>query len=183
MRIGLDFDGVIIDHSSHKVRLAADFGYIIEPWQTNTNVMKRFVPEPYYSNLSEIIYSFLTPKAPPIVGSLDYISKLDGELYIISARRRNNIRFAQEWLSLHHIYDLIPAERVFFCGNSNEKSDCCRQLKIDIILDDKLGVLDVLDTNVRKILFDDHGVSKRCEFQHGYETVSSWRDFFKILSR
>lgn len=181
MRIGLDFDGVIVDHSEHKIRLSKDMGFELEPWQTNTNIMKQFVPEPHYKNVQEMIYTFMTPKAPPIAEALERIRGLGGELYIVSARRPTAVRFAHEWMDKHEIFGMIPAERVYFCGNSSEKGDYCRRLGIEAFLDDKLSVLEALDSNVRKFLFDSHGAVEQFGIKHDYRTVGGWKSFTEYL--
>lgn len=182
MRIGLDFDGVIVDHCENKLKLAKDMGFDIAPWQTNTNIMKQFVPEPHYREVQEMIYTILTPKAPPVVESLERIKELGGELYIVSARRSGSIRYAHEWMGQHGIFDVIPAERVFFCGSSSEKGDYCRRLGIEAFLDDKLTVLEVLDDDVHKFLFDNHGSLEQFGLKHDYSAIRAWKDFSKQLN-
>jgi uncharacterized HAD superfamily protein len=183
MRIGLDFDGVIIDHCEHKLRLALELGYRIELWQTNTNVMSRLVETEHYHNIQDMIYTYLTPEAPPITEALEHIRSLGGELYIISARRKEAVRFAQAWLQQHNIYDVIPAQRVYFCSKSSEKGDYCRRLGINLFLDDKLAVLNVLDQQVKKYLFDSHGATKKFGLEHPYNVISSWREFATELEK
>ncbi len=183
MKIGLDFDGVIVDHCEHKIRLSKDMGYEIEPWQTNTNIMKQFVPQPHYAEVQEMIYTFMTPKAPPVADSLEQIKSLGGELYIVSARRPTAVRFAHEWMDKHGIFDVIPSERVFFCGSSSEKGDYCRRLGIEAFLDDKLKVLEVLDDNVHKFLFDNYSSTTKFGLEHPHTTVADWREFAQNLMR
>lgn len=163
------------------MRLAAARGFALERWQTNTNVMKRFLPEEDYSEIKEIVYTLLTPDAPPMVGLLDHIADIGGELYLISARRTTSIRFAQDWLQAHRIYDHIPAERVHFCPSSSEKHKFVQRLGIDAYLDDKVSVLDSLPYQTRKFLFDSDGISDRVEVHQDIEVVPSWRDFVKMF--
>ena len=177
MRIGLDFDGVIIDHHQHKLRLAAERGYAFEPWQTNTNVMKTLMEVPEYRTLQDSLYNRLTLEAPPVAGALDTIAAIPAEFYIVCARTPVNIRFAQEWLGKHRLYDIIPAERIFFCGTSEDKRGYCERLGLQVFLDDKLGTLRVLPTRVQRFLFDDDGIAEKLEVGHDIEVVRSWDDF------
>ncbi len=181
MRIGLDFDGVLVDHGEHKTRLAAARGFGLERWQTNTNVMKKFLPPEDYSEIKEVVYTLLTPDAPPTVGMLDHLADLDGELYLISARRASSIRFAQDWMQAHRIYDHIPAERVHFCPSSSEKHKFVSRLGLNVYLDDKVSVLESLPFQTRKFLFDPDGIAERVELQPDIEVVHGWRDFAKKL--
>lgn len=181
MRIGLDFDGVMVDHGEHKARLAAARGFMLERWQTNTNVMKGYLPPEDYSEIKEIVYTLLTPEAPPMAGLLDHIVDLDGELYLISARRTTSIRFAQDWMHAHRIYDHIPAERVHFCPSSDEKHKFVNRLGIDVYLDDKVSVLESLPYQTRKYLFDPDGIAGKVEVHPDIEVVSGWRDFIRRM--
>jgi hypothetical protein len=183
MRIGLDFDGVMVDHGDHKVRLAAARGFDLARWQANTNVMKEFLPAEDYSEIKEVIYTLLTPHAPPMTGLLEHLSALDGELYLISARRTASIRFAQEWLQGYRVYDHIPAERVYFCSSSDEKHKFVRQLGIDAYLDDKVSVLESLPYQTRKVLFDSDSISERVELQPDIEVAKDWSEFVRMMEK
>lgn len=181
MRIGLDFDGVLVDHGEHKLRLAAARGFNLERWQANTNLMQEFLPEEDYREIKEVIYTLLTPHAPPVKGMLEHLDALEGELYLISARRTDSIRFAQDWMQHHRIYDRIPAERVYFCSNSSEKYKYIQRLGIEAYLDDKVSVLESLPYQTRKFLLDPDGVAERYELRSDIEVVPHWRDFVRML--
>jgi len=181
MRIGLDFDGVLVDHGEHKLRLAAARGFNLERWQANTNLMQEFLPKEDYREIKEAIYTLLTPHAPPMAGMLEHLADLEGELYLISARRTDSIRFAQDWMQAHRIYDRIPAERVHFCSESDEKHKFIERLGIEAYLDDKVSVLESLPYWTRKFLFDPDGISERYELHPEIEIVPHWRDFSRVL--
>ncbi|MEA3249489.1 MAG: hypothetical protein U9Q03_03965 [Patescibacteria group bacterium] len=181
MRIGLDFDGTMVDHGEHKMRLAAARGFSIERWQTNTNVMKQYLPSDDYSEIKEIVYTLLTPHAPPMDGLVEHLAALEGELYLISARRSTSIRFAQEWLQGYNVYDHIPAERVFFCPSSDEKHKFVQRLGIDVYLDDKARVLESLPRQTRKVLFDSDSISGRIDLHKDIEIAADWRDFVRLM--
>lgn len=181
VRIGLDFDGVIIDHHQHKLRLAAERGYDFEPWQTNTNVMKPLMEVPVYRELQDVLYGELTLQAPPVAGAIETIAAIPAEFYIVCARTPVNIRFAQQWLGDHRLYDVIPAERIFFCGTSEDKRGYCERLGLHAFLDDKLGTLHALPPRVQCYLFDDDGVAERLEVGSDIEVVRSWADFRRLV--
>jgi hypothetical protein len=182
LRIGLDFDGVIIDHHQHKLSLLAERCLEFEPWQTNTNVMKSLTnDEPMYRVLQDQLYAQLTTLAPPVRGALEAIATVPADLFIVCARPPANIRFAQEWLGHHRVYDVIPAERIFFCGTSEDKRAYCERLRLHAFMDDKLGMLRGLPTSVRHLLFDEDGVSERLEVAQGIEVVRDWKEFCSLF--
>lgn len=182
MRIGIDLDGVIIDHREHKRRLAAARGFTLERWQTNSNVMSRFVPHEAYEQISRQLYTTMTPEAAPVPGALETLAKLQDELYIVSARNADSVRYAQQWLLKHRVYDLVPAERIFFCGTGAEKRGYCERLGLSLFLDDKVSVLDVLPFATTKVLLDVDNVAHDMDIGEHLRVVPDWQEFRRIAS-
>lgn len=177
MRIGIDFDGVIVDHREHTRLLAAERGFSLERWQTNSNLLGRFVPPHVHEEVRRLAYGRLTPDAPPVPGALEVLKELRGELYIVSARTAESVRFAQEWMLTHHVYDVVPAERIFFCGSTSEKRGYCERLGIDVFIDDKLDVLDSLPYATTKALLDTDGIAHELEIDPKLHVVPGWEEF------
>jgi len=181
LKIGLDLDGVIIDHTDNKLKLSLERGFELEPWQTNSNVMGQFVPEDKYMEILSQIYNDMTPKAWPVRQALESIAELSGDIYIISARGHASIRYAQAWLDQHRIHDIIPAERIFFCGDESEKKQHCNRLGLQVYLDDKVGVLNTLPLNVRRMLLDTHDIANKLNPPKGIGVISGWSDFVEMI--
>ena len=182
LRIGIDLDGVMIDHRGHKRRLAEEYGFALEPWQTNSNVMGRYLPEDVYRPLQESLYTRLTREAPPVAGALERLPEIKAEVYIISARRADSIRFAQDWLVSHRIYDFVPAERIYFCGNDEEKRGYCDRLGIDMFLDDKVRVLEALSGRTKRVLFDEDDVAKLLQVEDRLHVAKNWDEFKDLVN-
>lgn len=180
-RIGLDLDGVIIDHTENKLRLAAERGLELESWQTNANVMGEFVSPEIYREIRDLAYHEATLAASPVTGALAAIAGLDLELFIISARRLPSVRYAQSWLDEHRVYDHIPAERIFFCGDELEKRQHCQRLGLQAYLDDKINVLRQLPITVRRALLDSHDIAGRLRSQDEIKVVPDWSGFLELI--
>ncbi len=182
LRIGIDLDGVLIDHREHKQKLAEEYGVVLEPWQTNTNVMEKFVSKEVYAAMQLHLYTHWTAMAPATEGALLILAALNAELYIISARRTDSVRYAQDWLTKHHVYDIIPAERIYFSGGDEEKSGYCERLGIDIFLDDKIRVLDALPGKTKRILYDEDGIAGECKVEDRLHIARTWEDFRQMVN-
>ena len=182
LRVGIDLDGVLIDHSSNKLKVAERQGYVLESWQANSNIMHDIIPPEEYAALREEVYTQMTVDAPPIIGALEAIAELDCEAYIVSARRPKSIRFAQEWLLKHNVFETIPAERIFFCGSKNDKMEICDRLGIKILIDDQLGVLKLLSPKVKRVLFDIDGISGNLDIQEGMYVANGWDQVRKLVN-
>jgi hypothetical protein len=183
-RIGLDFDGVIVDHSANKLRLAEGLGCRLEHWQTNTNVMKRFMRPETYEAIQDCLYYEFTPLADPMEGALENIARLVAagiEPHIISARDDRSRPFAMEWIKKHRLTDLIPPERLNFVGNGDEKRALVERFGISVFLDDKISVLANLPKTTRRFLFDQHDISKQIELKGADTVVRTWKEFVDLV--
>jgi hypothetical protein len=180
-KIGLDLDGVLIDHSSNKRRLASRFGYELECWQSNTNVIRQFLPRDVYRRIQDEIYAALTVEAPIMPGALEAIKSIRADFYLVSARRPDSIRFVQRWLCDNRVYDIIPAERIFFCGTGEDKGTHCERLGFDCFIDDNLAVLNYLPRNLDLVLFDADAVGSRLNTGDWVTAVSGWPEFQRLM--
>jgi len=176
-RVGIDLDGVLIDHRPHKLRLAQEHGVSLAPWQANSNIIRTFFEPEQYAALKDSIYGSLTREAPPVAGCIEALRAIKSHLYIVSARRSQSIRFAQDWLVKHRIYDIIPAERIVFCGSDDEKRGYCDRFALDMFLDDKVNVLDSLPGRTGRVLFDEDGVHSFLQLGDRLRAVKSWEEF------
>lgn len=183
MPIGIDLDGVIIDHRENKIALARDFGFELERWQTNTNVMRKFISEDVYEKLQTPLYTTWTPKATAVSGALEGLTRLTGDTYIISARTLSSIPFAEEWLSKNGVYNIIPKEKIIFCRSGAEKAPLCEKLNITHFLDDKLSFLNFLPETTKKVLFDEDDIAEKINLPPAYLLAKSWQEFVQIVNR
>lgn len=183
VRIGIDLDGVIINHRQHKCDLAREFGVELEPWQANSNVMRKYIPEAHYDDLQDRLYGRMTVEAPPVEGALERLAQLPGEVFIVSARRPQTVRSAQEWLSRNRLYDIIHAERIFFCGSDADKRGYCDRLGINVFLDDKVKVLEYLPKVASRVLFDEDGIAERLQVQDWLRVATNWEQFLHLLGQ
>jgi hypothetical protein len=181
--IGIDLDGVIIDHTAHKQRLAASFGHRLTPIETNSNLMSRYLSGRQYEELQELLYGALTLEAPPVQGAVEGLRRLGRSFYIISARTPRTIPFAQAWLDKWLVRDVLPPERAVFCGSGAEKRGHCDRLGVGLYLDDKVGVLQKLSPQVEKVWFDEHGLAGILSPPPGIRVVRSWAEFGELLRR
>jgi 5'(3')-deoxyribonucleotidase len=130
--------------------------------------------------LLETVYGPMTLEAPQMSGAVAQLAEIRTEVYIISARRAHTIRFVQDWLSKHRVYDLIPAERIVFCGTDEEKRGYCERLGIDLFLDDKVSVLDTLPGRTARVLYDEDGMHEKLEIGDRLTIAKNWSEFRDI---
>lgn len=181
LRIGLDLDGVIIDHRPNKLALASELGISLESWQANSNVIRQHLPSEHADAFHEKLYGDMTLTAPPMAEALSRIAALPGEIYIVSARRPLSAPFAAQWLSDNGVHQAIPKDRINFVGSPTEKLPVIERLGIDIFLDDELKVLTLLPGRVRRVFFDPDGLKEKLGVSTDFEIAGDWRSFSALF--
>lgn len=176
LRIGLDLDGVIIDHAENKLKVAKSLGFNFKKEDTAPDIMKHLMPEAKYKEMGKRVYEELSLTAPPIpyaIGSIKELREQGVPLFIISARVKP--KFALRWLRQRK---LTPAQNIFFSKNAEDKNRIARKLKIDIFLDDKIKVLKALKNVKTPVFFNPYKVDIN---KDKFLEASSWKEFLKIV--
>ena len=166
LSIGFDLDGVIIDHTSNKLRRARELGYVLEPGNTASGILKSRVNPAHYREIQRFIYGLATLDAPPMDGALETIRILAPryDLSIISRRNTadggDTIGFG--WLERHGVLDIIPRDRIAFVPHHivGAKNAVAEKWKISLYVDDQLKILRELPSVRTRILFDPFDVEK-----------------------
>lgn len=183
-KIGIDLDGVIIDHTENKIRLAREFGFNIKPEQTPGNRFKKIVGEDNYRKIQKALYGLSTESARPMDGALDCLSEFIAngyKLFIISARGREDQSqiYGWNWIN-RYLLNILDKKQIFFVEQENQKEIVCRDLKIDIYLDDKVDVLESLICVPRRYLFDPYQIRNDYDLKN-IQAVSSWQEFSMVV--
>lgn len=146
MKIGLDFDGVIVDAAERKVKAASElFGIDIKPSQTKRALLvpSGIMTEEQYRAVQRLVNSMRygrTMRAIP--GALESIKQLmeyGFEIEVITARDGMGLRAARHWLR-DNGFDLqrdgrcLPVTGV----RNRNKADAARKRGIYLFVDDDL---------------------------------------------
>lgn len=180
--IGLDLDGVIVDHTRMRIRLAKKYGYNLKPKQTPPEILKKHIPTPYRQLVKYFLYTHpdLSQKAdliPQIRLALQYLKKSNNPFYLVS--RRREVPLAIGLLKKRGLWPAYFNEKnAFFVATTEEKNEKAKALGITHYIDDEMRVLAALQSVKNKFLFDLHGALKKGE----YVRVKSWPELLKKLS-
>lgn len=178
-KVGLDLDGVIIDHTKNKIKTAKAFGFNIKAKETPSEILKKILPSNQYQKLQRRIYGRLTLEAKPVRGTLKTIKKISRNYNLFIISRRNNPKTAVAWLKKYKISDIIPSRSIFFVKEDRDKNKLAKKLKIDVFLDDKAEVLKYLSSVPRRVFFNPHKTQKDNKFAE----INSWKEFPAILKK
>ncbi len=184
MKIGIDFDGVILD-SERALKFYAEYYSYFE---LDEKLRKRsdFVAQEYcFDWTSEEEkqfykkYFILASKTAPFVaGAKEILKKLKEEgheLYIISNRGVRD--YADETkLALDRLKEL-NIEFDGFVWNNKNKAEVCKNLGIEMMIDDSpVNAKTFIGTNIKMLFFKDVKIEK--VFADNIKQVDSWMDIY-----
>lgn len=161
LKIGLDFDGVIMDNVKTKaLQIRQRYGVTLPFRAFNRSFTRKGAPRglsrwQYLEAKREIYWR---PRSVehmiPIPGALECIRKLLNEghkIVVISSRSEHSARMARRWLHEKHGLPLV-VEHVGI--HNDDKSEAAREHALDVFVDNNLGKLRKLNGVVpHKILF------------------------------
>jgi hypothetical protein len=181
IKIGFDFDGVILDHTNSKINLASAMGFEITPAQTPSDVFENHLPPEVVERIKLAIYkipqialtSELMSGAREVLGSL---KERGIDFYLIS-RRKVPVVAEQTLVKLGLWNEIFDETNTFFVEDIEQKAAKAVELGITHFIDDEKKVLDIMNTVSTKILFDQHQIS-----ESNHPKVSSWEELSRLFS-
>jgi len=183
--IGFDLDGVIIDHTAIKIKLAENFGYKLNPEQTPSEVLKQIVSKEPLDKIKHLIYD--CPETglcqPLVAGSFRGLERIKGEgiSYFLISRRRagSSLNLAMELLKKHELWpEYFNGKNVFFVSRSEDKNLKARELGVTHYVDDESEVLEKMPDVPNRFLFDKFNVWKDLDF---CRRVATWEELTEFL--
>jgi len=174
--LGLDFDGVIVDHTQTKIALAKNIGFKLRPEETASKVFKTMIPKKEYSSLKRKLYGTFATTFRPMSGVMRNLKRLhenNVKIFVVSRRKVGSRAAVKNWIQ-NQIGGIIEKDNIFFVERDVDKKDVCKKLGIDIFLDDKLEVLEPMLQIKKRFVFDPHNVHRKIT---GIKIIKSWDEF------
>ncbi|MDO8467151.1 MAG: hypothetical protein Q7S83_03385 [bacterium] len=174
--IGFDMDGVIIDNTANKIRIAKKFGIDLKPEDTPADFIESVVPEDILKEIRPLLYDNpeVALSADLVLGAKEGLGKVkaSGVPYFLISRRRN-AELAIGLLKKHGIWPTYFNEgNAFFVHKPEEKNEHAIRLGINFYVDDQPSVLEKLTAVPEKFLFDRFGKFGELPFAH--KKIASW---------
>jgi FMN phosphatase YigB (HAD superfamily) len=182
MIIGLDLDGVIIDHTQNKIKIAARYGINLALEDTSPARMWKIIPPELNQEIRNQMYDDTDEalSAPLMEGAYSGLAKLREQHipYFLVSRRKKPIH-AIHLLERRELWGkyFIP-ENTFFVDEPEEKDIVAHKLGLTHFVDDELRVLDALESVPNRILFDARNL---CSDKKEYHCVENWSELLVLL--
>lgn len=182
--LGLDLDGVILDHTAKKLALARAYGLKLSRRETSSDVFNELVSDNAKERIQRILYDDprLALRAPFLKGARAGLSELKrrGQPFVLISRRKD-ARMARKVLAAKGLWGPFFNERnAFFVERKKDKDTMAKKLGVRRYIDDQPSVLAELLSIRHKFLMDPHDAY---DDRRWYRRVDSWQRFLEELSR
>lgn len=183
--IGLDMDGVIVDNTRNKIKLAKKLGFHLKPEDTPADFIVKLLPADALAEIRELLYH--KPKTaleaelvPGAKIGLEKLKKSELKYFLIS--RRPNPDLAKNILEKLGVWPkYLNDQNAFFVNKPEEKNEKAIELGVNIYVDDQPSVLEKLTSVPNRFLFDRFGKFDELPFKH--IKISSWGQFLYHLDK
>lgn len=180
--IGFDMDGVIIDHTEHKLMLAKEKGFSLKKEETASSIFRERLPREVLREIQRSLYNDpgLASEAVLMSGAKEGLRAVrdSGIPYFLISRRRTP-GIAKEILTAHGIWpEFFNDTNAFFVEEIEHKNEVAQALGVTVYIDDETRVLDALVSVENRILFDPFGVSPDSPV---WRRLSSWEDILRHI--
>lgn len=179
--IGFDLDGVILDHTANKIRLAKKFGLELTPKQTTPGIIKSIMPESDLHELQLTLYEdpVISFRSPVMKGVRKILSRVKNRYPYFLVSRRRKPEQAIKILRIKRLWPKFFNEKnSFFVLEPTDKNKMGKKLGITHFIDDEPYILEKLNDIKNKILFDPHNSYPDIT---NFIKIKSWEEFMDLL--
>ena len=194
MNIGVDMDSVLAEiirplDAFHNRKYITNISYE-DNIDYSLSVMWHCSEEEVYVRIFEFYNSPEFNTVQPVFGSQKTVKELSKlhNLHIISSRPHSIEDKTKQWISIHfpHTFaSIIHTNQVVQKGKGKrvKKSEICKSLKIDLMIDDHIDyALDCADNEIRTLLFEAPW-NKNYKVPHPHlKKVASWDEVWYTIS-
>jgi uncharacterized HAD superfamily protein len=172
--IGLDLDGVIIDHTKMKIQLAKKRGFNLKPKDAQSEKIKSVLPLPHRRLIQYFLYShpllaLQAPLIPMAKRGLEKIKQSKIPYFLISRRREPEL--AIKLLRRHSLWPrYFHPKNTFFVIHKEEKDEIAKRFGITHYVDDETEVLGKITSVKHRFLFDPYNAFRKTP----YVRVANW---------
>lgn len=181
--LGLDLDGVILDHSLNKIKLAKEIGVDLKINETPSDIMATKIESGAYHKLQSTLYDDIkiarnTPLIPKAKEALHFLKSTGLPFVLISRRKKADCALIS--LTMHGLWpDYFDASNTFFVEAKKDKDTKAASIGVTHYVDDEPSVIAELKSVSTKYLFDPY--LSYGDLKGDYFTIQSWDELIQIL--
>lgn len=180
--LGLDLDGVILDHTEKKRSLAKQYGFALSKRETSSDIFNKILGDDAKGAIQRILYDdpHHAAKAPFLAGARAGLRELRRRGYpFVLISRRKDAGMARRVLAAKGLWGpVFHARNTFFVDQKKDKDIRAKKLGVRFYIDDQPSVLAELVSVRHRFLMDPHNAYPE---SRAYRRVASWREFLDAL--
>lgn len=182
--LGLDLDGVILDHSQNKVELARQMGFELALSDTPSDIMKTKIDKSAFESIAAKIYSDEkmarhTPLMPHAKEGLHFLKSTGVPYVLISLRNPTGCALIS--LKFYGLWpDYFDNTNTFFVAEKKDKDTKAKAIGVTHFVDDEWSVIEELKSVPQKFLFDP--LLAYGNLEGDFYKVQSWNELIERLS-
>lgn len=180
--IGFDMDGVILDHTDHKLNLLRERGFDLKKEETPSGILRGRIPRDILREIQHALYNdpLRVSKAALVPGAREGLRVVrDSRIPYFLVSRRRTPDIAKEILSAHGIWpEFFNDANTFFVEEIEHKDDIAKALGVTVYIDDETRVLDKLVSVENRVLFDPLDVFPDST---AWKRLCSWEDILRHI--
>ena len=181
--LGLDLDGVILDHSQNKIQLAKEIGVNLDVLETPSDIMAKKIEENAFRALQRKLYddASLAKKTPLIARAkegLHYLKSMGLPFVLISRRKASECAIIS--LKYHGLWpEYFNETNAFFVSEKKDKDIKAKSIGITHFVDDEPSVIYELKSVSEKFLFDP--LLAYSDLSGDFHKIKSWDELVQRL--
>ncbi|MDP1688544.1 MAG: hypothetical protein Q8L47_00200 [bacterium] len=181
--LGLDLDGVILDHSLNKIELARQIGINLSLYETPSDIMVTKIEKNAYHSIQSKLYddeklARHTPLIPHAKESLHYIKSTGIPFVMISRRKTSDCAIIS--LKYHGLWpDYFDFTNTFFVSEKKDKDVKAKAIGVTHFVDDEPSVIDALESVPQRFLFDPLLVYG--DLVGDFHKINSWDELIELI--
>ena len=180
--IGFDLDGVIVDHTDLKIKLAKGKGFELTPKETHSNIIRKILPSDILKDIQNEIYCKNNDQ-PLLVGAFETIKKIKENnirYFLISRRRTGDAKErALEVMKNRGLWpEYFNEKNVYFVETPEKKNETAKKLGVTHYIDDEIDVLEIMKNVPNRFLFDSFDNFKN---NSEFKRLVNWKEVSAII--
>lgn len=180
--IGFDLDGVILDHTYNKIRLAKSFGFKLSPKDTHSEIIKNIIPKLTWDKMQVILYDDpkISLQSRLMRGVMPVLAKVKNRFPYFLISRRRSAGSAIRIMKQKGLWPKFFNEgNTFFVLKRTDKNKIAKKLGVTHYIDDQVSVLKELADIKNKALFDNLNLFPELT---KFRRINSWEELLDFIN-
>lgn len=183
MRVGFDFNGVIIDNANTKAKVAKKyFGITVKPENTSRKSLDTNIPVDKFEEIKNIVYgtSEMLNSPPRSEKTHHYLTRFmhHHEVFIVSRIQAFGVQFGKQWLR----EQWLDPDQLVSVGPGGDKR-LILQHDFDVYIDDDLDQLNTISSIVPHLFLVTTPQNRHAQLPWNITRITDWEELYERVEQ